>query len=67
LIPPSYPGRLYDTEIDALELEPLGKIYSRDGKLIITCSVKDFISKNFCEYEIDFSKETYNLSVIRNI
>lgn len=67
LIPPSYPGRLYDTEIDALELEPLGKTYIRGGKLIIACSVKDFTSKNFCEYQVNFSKDSKNLEVIRNI
>ncbi|TSC83900.1 MAG: hypothetical protein G01um101413_703 [Parcubacteria group bacterium Gr01-1014_13] len=61
------PVSVYDTEIDAFELEILGKTFLREGKLIITCSGQVHAMKNLCEYQVDFSKDIHNLVVTRNI
>ncbi len=63
---PRYIWSMFDTQID--KVEPLGDVYIRGGKLIITCAKKQTIAPGEpCEYQVDYSKETHNLVVSRKI
>lgn len=62
---PGNPVSVYDTQIDSLELEPIGEVLIKGNKLIVTCSKKQALSNNLCEYQVEFSKENYSLVVVR--
>lgn len=63
---PRYVWNLFDTQID--RVEPLGEMYVRKGKLIITCAKTQNISPaEPCEYQITYSSEDQTLNITRGI
>ncbi|MBI2037328.1 MAG: hypothetical protein HYT15_00125 [Candidatus Magasanikbacteria bacterium] len=62
---PRYVWSMFDMQID--RVEPLGEVYVQGSKLIITCAKKqNIVPAQPCEYQVDFSSDTRNLTVIRS-
>lgn len=62
---PGYPSTMYDTGID--RVDPIGKVYLQGQELIVRCFEGGTPHYYPCEYKIDFSRDTRNIGIVRNI